>query len=135
MTATARALDITQSAALAAYDKKAEDLVALDVSGLTPIADVFLIATASNERQVTAIAEGIEQALLAKGVKSVRREGVREGRWALVDFNDVIVHVMHQEDRAYYSLERLWKDCPVVDLPADVSPAGVSAAGVSPADL
>lgn len=128
MTATARALDITRAAALAAYDKKAEDVVALDVSVQTPIADVFLIATASNERQVTAIAEGIEQSLLATGVKAVRREGVREGRWALMDFNDVIVHVMHQEDRAYYSLERLWKDCPVVDLPADVSPAEVSAA-------
>ena len=130
MTATARALEITESAALAAYEKKAEDLVALDVSGLTPIADVFLIATASNERQVTAIAEGIERALLEKGVKSVRREGVREGRWALVDFNDVIVHVMHEEDRAYYSLERLWKDCPVVDLPVDESPADLL-----PADL
>lgn len=135
MTATARALEITESAALAAYEKKAEDLVALDVSGVTPIADVFLIATASNERQVTAIAEGIEKALLEKGVKSVRREGVREGRWALVDFNDVIVHVMHEEDRAYYSLERLWKDCPVVDLPADMSPAGESPAGLLPADL
>lgn len=123
MTATARALDITQAAALAAYDKKAEDVVALDVSAQTPIADVFLIATASNERQVTAIAEGIEASLLATGVKAVRREGLREGRWALIDFNDLIVHVMHQEERAYYSLERLWKDCPVVDLPADVSPA------------
>ncbi len=120
MTATARALDITQSAARAASAIKAEDIVALDVSGQTPIADVFLIATASNERQVTAIAEGIEQALLETGVKAIRREGVREGRWALMDFNDLIVHVMHQEDRAYYSLERLWKDCPVVDLPADV---------------
>ena len=123
MTATTRALDITQAAALAAYDKKAEDVVALDVSAQTPIADVFLIATASNERQVTAIAEGIEASLLATGVKAVRREGLREGRWALIDFNDLIVHVMHQEERAYYSLERLWKDCPVVDLPADVSPA------------
>lgn len=120
MTATARALDITQSAARAASAIKAEDIVALDVSGQTPIADVFLIATASNERQVTAIAEGIEQALLETGVKAIRREGVREGRWALMDFNDLIVHVMHQEDRAYYSLERLWKDCPVVDVPADV---------------
>jgi len=123
MTATTRALDITQAAALAAYDKKAEDVVALDVSAQTPIADVFLIATASNERQVTAIAEGIEASLLATGVKAVRREGLREGRWALIDFNDLIVHVMHQEERAYYSLERLWKDCPVVGLPADVSPA------------
>jgi len=120
MTATARALEITQAAARAASDKKAEDIIALDVSAQTPIADVFLIATANNERQVTAIAEGVEQALMATGVKSVRREGVREGRWALVDFNDVILHVMHEEDRAYYSLERLWKDCPVVVLPADL---------------
>ena len=82
-----------------------------------PLADVFLLATGANERQVAAIAEGVEEALLAIGAKAIRREGMREGRWALMDFNDVIVHVMHQEDRAYYSLERLWKDCPVVALP------------------
>ena len=120
MTATARALDLTQSAARAASDKKAEDIVALDVSATMPLADVFLMATGSNERQVAAIAEAIEEALLATGVKAIRREGIREGRWALIDFNDVIVHVMHQEDRAYYALERLWKDCPVVALPEDL---------------
>ena len=120
MTATTRALELTESAARAAADKKADTLVALDVSAQTPIADVFLIASGANERQVTAIAEAIEEALGATGVHAVRREGVREGRWALIDFNDVIVHVMHQEERAYYSLERLWKDCPVVDLPDDL---------------
>lgn len=120
MTATQRAVDLTKAAALAASDKKAEDIMALDVSAQTPIADVFLLATGSNERQVSAIAEAIEEALLATGAKAIRREGVREGRWALMDFNDLIVHVMHQEDRAYYSLERLWKDCPVVALPADL---------------
>ena len=118
MTATLRAVDLTKTAALAASDKKAEDILALDVSAHMPLADVFLLATGANERQVAAIAEGIEDALLATGVKASRREGMREGRWALMDFNDVIVHVMHQEDRAYYSLERLWKDCPVVPLPA-----------------
>ncbi len=117
MTATQRAVDLTTTAALAASDKKAEDILALDVSAQMPLADVFLLATGANERQVAAIAEGIEDALLATGVKAIRREGMREGRWALMDFNDVIVHVMHQEDRAYYSLERLWKDCPVVPLP------------------
>ncbi len=117
MTATHRAVELTHAAAQAASDKKAEDIMALDVSAQTPIADVFLLATGSNERQVSAIAEGIEEALLATGAKAVRREGMREGRWALMDFNDIIVHVMHQEDRAYYSLERLWKDCPVVALP------------------
>lgn len=118
MTATDRAVDLTHAAAVAASDKKAEDLLALDVSAQTPIADVFLLASGSNERQVSAIAEAVEEAMLESGVKAVRREGLREGRWALLDFNDVIVHVMHQEDRAYYSLERLWKDCPVVALPA-----------------
>jgi len=82
-----------------------------------PLADVFLIASGTNERQVAAIAEGIEDALFDQGAKAIRREGMREGRWALMDFLDVIVHVMHQEDRAYYELERLWKDCPVVPLP------------------
>lgn len=117
MTATERALELTRAAALAASDKKATELVALDVSAQLPLADTFLIASASNERQVVAVAEGIEEALHALGAKALRREGVRDGRWALLDFNDVIVHVMHQEDRAYYDLERLWKDCPVVELP------------------
>lgn len=120
MTATPASLTLTEYAARAAADKKAEDLVALDVSERLPLADVFLIATGTNDRQVVAIAEAIEEALMEHGVKAVRREGVREGRWALLDFNDVIVHVMHQEERAYYALERLWKDCPVVDLPDDL---------------
>ncbi len=117
VTASSRALALTEAAARAAADKKAEEVVALDVSQQLPLADVFLIASGTNERQVAAIAEGIEDALLDQGAKAIRREGMREGRWALMDFNDVIVHVMHQEDRAYYELERLWKDCPVVPLP------------------
>lgn len=117
MSADARALSVVEVAARAAADKKAEDLIALDVSERMPLADVFLLASGSNERQVVAIAEAIEDELLKQGVKAERREGVREGRWALLDFNGVMVHVMHQEDRAYYELERLWKDCPVVDLP------------------
>lgn len=116
MTATERVIELTTLAALAADAKKAEDVIALDVSSKLPFADVFLIASGSNERHVASIAEGIEEALHAQGVEAVRREGVREGRWALLDFNDVIVHVMHDEDRAYYELERLWKDCPVVPL-------------------
>ena len=123
MTASERALALTHAAALAAGDKKAENVVALDVSEHMPLADVFLIASASNERQVVAIAEGIEDALMGDGAKALRREGVRGGRWALLDFNDLIVHVMHDEDRAYYALERLWKDCPVVPLPAQATEA------------
>lgn len=116
MSATTRAVELTRLAARAADDKKGEEIVALDVSSRMPLADVFLVVSGSNERQVVAIAEAVEEALLADGTKAVRREGIREGRWALLDFNDLIVHVMHQEDRAYYELERLWKDCPVLSL-------------------
>lgn len=120
MAASERSLALTRAAARAASDKKAERIIALDVSEHLPLADVFLIASGSNERQVVAITEGIEEALAGHDAKALRREGVREGRWALLDFNDVIVHVMHDEDRAYYDLERLWKDCPVVELPDDL---------------
>ncbi len=114
MTATARTIELVQAAAKAADAKKAESIVALDVSSHLPLADAFLIASASNERLVVAVAEAIEEELAKHGADAVRREGVREGRWALLDFNDVIVHVMHEEERSYYELERLWKDCPVI---------------------
>ncbi len=116
MTASERAVALTVAAARSAADVKAENLIALDVSGQLALADVFLIASGSSERQVTAIAERIGDDLAESGSKALRREGVRRGRWALLDFNDLVVHVMHQEDRAYYELERLWKDCPTVPL-------------------
>lgn len=118
MTASSRALDLARAAALAADDKKAEQIIALDVSEKMPLADVFLIASGANERQVVSIVDAIEEKLQADGAHALRREGTRGGRWAVLDFNDLIVHVMHQEDRAYYELERLWKDCPVVPLPS-----------------
>ena len=80
---------------------------------------MFLIASATNERQVSAIVDAVEEALHARGVKALRREGAREARWVLLDFGDVVVHVQHADDRIYYALERLWADCPVVDLPPD----------------
>ena len=120
MAASERAVALTIAAAKAASDKKAERLVALDVSAHMPLADVLLITSGTNERHVVSIAEGVEESLAKVSAKALRREGMRDGRWALMDFNDVIVHVMHDEDRAYYDLERLWKDCPVVELPADL---------------
>ncbi|MGC4175009.1 ribosome silencing factor [Demequina sp.] len=123
MTASERALELARTAALAAEDVKAEEIVALDVSEKMPLADVFLIASGTNERQVVAIVDAIEEKLHANGAKALRREGARGGRWAVLDFNDLIVHVMHQEDRAYYELERLWKDCPVVPLPSAPLPS------------
>ena len=116
MTATDHARDILQIAALAADSKQAEDLVALDVSGPLPLTDVFLLASGRNERQVISIASEIEDKLIEAGVKTIRREGREQGRWVLLDFGDLIVHVFHEEDRMYYSLERLWKDCPAIPL-------------------
>lgn len=123
MAASERARELLSVAALAADAKQAEDLVALDVSGPLPLTDIFLLATGRNERNVMSIASEIEDKLVEAGAKALRREGRSEGRWVLLDFGDLVVHVFHEEDRMYYSLERLWKDCPVLplDLPAPSS--------------
>lgn len=116
MTATDHARELLAIAAIAADDKQAEDLVALDVSGPLPLTDIFFIATGRNERNVIAIAGEIEDKMIEAGVKTIRREGRAEGRWVLLDFGDLVVHVFHEEDRMYYSLERLWKDCPAIPI-------------------
>jgi ribosome-associated protein len=111
--------EMLQLAAAAAVSKGGEDLVALNVSEPLPLVDIFLLVTGNSERNVAAIADEIEDNLIEAGHKRVRREGRAEARWVLLDFGDLIVHVFHQEERVYYGLERLWKDCPVVpiDLP------------------
>ena len=119
MPASDRALQLTYAAARAAADRKAEEIIALDVSAQLVLTDVFLIASGTNERQVGAIVDAVEEALFKLGAKPLRREGKSQGRWVLIDFGDIVVHVQHAEDRVYYALERLWKDCPVIDLPAD----------------
>lgn len=116
MTATAKAILTTNIAAMAAADKLADNIVALDVTDPLPLTDVFLLASGRNERQVVSIADEIEDRLLAAGVKALRREGRTAGRWVLLDFGDVICHIMHEEDRMFYSIERLWADCPVIKL-------------------
>ncbi len=123
MTASVHSIELLQRASAAADSKQAEDLVALDVSGPLPLTDVFLLVTGRNERNVVAIASEIEEQLIASGSKPLRREGRAEGRWILLDFGDLVVHVFHEEDRVYYSLERLWKDCPAIpiELPARAS--------------
>ena len=122
MTASPKAVEIAQIAARAAVAKLALDPVAFDVSERLAITDIFLIVAATNERQVGAVVDGVEEALLAAGVKTVRREGDRENRWVLLDFLDTVVHVQHSEERALYALERLWKDCPAIDL-GELEPA------------
>lgn len=121
MTASPRAREILAVAALAADSKQGEDIVALDVSGPLPLTDVFLLASGRNERLTQAIADEIEDKLAEIGVKALRREGKAEGRWILLDFGDLVAHVFHEEDRMYYSLERLWKDCPVIPLDLPVA--------------
>ena len=118
MAATQIAIDLAKAAAAAAEDKLASKVVAIDVSEQLALTDIFVLASAPNDRQVSAIVEGVEDRLRALGVKPVRREGERDGRWVLIDFSDIVVHVQHEEERDYYQLERLWKDCPAIDLTA-----------------
>ena len=136
MTASPRARELVNIAAIAADSKQAEDLVALDVSGPLPLTDIFLLATGRNERNVVAIAGEIEDKMIEAGAKPLRREGRAEGRWILLDFGDIVVHVFHEEDRMYYALERLWKDCPAVelDVPSTVNPASLESAAVDSAE-
>ncbi|WP_136035919.1 ribosome silencing factor [Microbacterium sp. K35] len=108
--------EMLRIAAEAAVAKGGEDLVALNVSEPLPLVDIFLLVTGNSERNVAAIADEIEDRLVESGHKRVRREGRAEARWVLLDFGDLIVHVFHPEERVYYGLERLWKDCPVIPL-------------------
>lgn len=124
MTATQRATELAQAAGAAAQDKLAEDVLGLDVSDQLALTDVFVIASAPSERQVDSIVEAVEERLLRLGAKPLRREGQKEGRWVLLDFGDIVVHVLHSEDREFYGLERLWKDCPVVVMPQARPAAG-----------
>jgi ribosome-associated protein len=113
---TERALELAMTAAQAAADKKAQDIVVIDVADQLAITDAFVIASASNERQVVAIVDAVEEALLnlPEKAKPVRREGERQGRWVLLDYIDVVVHIQHAEEREFYALDKLWKDCPTV---------------------
>jgi ribosome-associated protein len=114
MTASSEARETAMLAAQAAADKLATNVSIVDVSDRLAITDAFVLASAPNERQVQAIVDEVEERLRQHGVKPVRREGVAESRWVLLDFIDVVVHVQHAEERAYYALERLWKDCPTI---------------------
>lgn len=135
MTATDRAIELVAAAAQAASDKLSTDIVAFDVSEQLVITDAFLLCSASNDRQVKAVVDAIEERLRQAGAKPLRREGERDGRWVLLDYGDIVVHVQHDEERAYYSLERIWRDCPTVRLPESVTsgPGAGPESDVSPA--
>lgn len=118
MQSAASATEMLQIAAEAALSKGGEDLLALNVSEPLPLVDIFLLVTGNSERNVAAIADEVEDRLIEAGHKRVRREGRDEARWVLLDFGDLIVHVFHEQERTYYGLERLWKDCPIVPIEA-----------------
>ncbi|MBO7664947.1 MAG: ribosome silencing factor [Aeriscardovia sp.] len=120
MSATKEVIECLGIAANAANDMKAEDIVAIDVSDTLVVADAFLIAGASNPRQVLAIAEEIEKRLFLRcRRKPESREGLEEATWVLLDFDDFVVHVMTDESREFYALEKLWADCPRLDIALD----------------
>jgi len=114
--ATERSVDLAKTAALAADDKLATTIVGIDVSEQLALTDAFVIVSASSDRQVNSIVDEVEDKLREKGAKPIRREGERDGRWVLLDFGDIVVHVQHDEERDFYELERLWRDCPEIDL-------------------
>ena len=132
MTATDSAIAMAKVAAQAAADKLAKDVLLVDVSDRLAITDVFVIVTGANERQVSAIVDEVEEQMRAHGVKPVRREGERDGRWVLLDFLDVVVHVQHSEERVFYALDRLWRDCPVIPWVDADAPEGELGAAADP---
>ena len=119
MPATDHAVALTRTAARAAAEKKAGDIVAIDVSERLVLTDVFLILSGDNDRQVRAIVDAIDEAMLKAGARRRQCEGLEEASWVLIDYSDIVVHVQQAEAREYYALERLWKDCPRIDLPED----------------
>jgi ribosome-associated protein len=121
VTATDRAIELIRIAAEAAADKLGENIIALDVSEQLVITDAFLVCSAPNDRQVKAIVDEIEKRLRDHDAKPLRREGLKDGRWVLLDYADIVVHVQHDEERSFYALERLWRDCPLIELPEHVT--------------
>jgi len=109
------AAEKTRLAVEAALEVKAEDVVALDVRELASFADAFVVATGRSDRQVRAIADSIERAMREAGAPVLGVEGYPEGRWVLIDLDDVIVHVFQPEARAHYDIERLWSDAPQIE--------------------
>ena len=119
MTAAPESRTMATIAARAAAAKLAENILVIDVSEHLVITDYFVIASASNDRQVVAIVDEVEEKMRWAGYKPARREGTREGRWVLLDYFDIVVHIQHQEEREYYALDRLWRDCPVIEVDLD----------------
>jgi len=117
----ASSLELARFAALAALDKKAEDLVVLDVRGLSSFTDFFVIMSGRSTRHVQGLAQAVDAVLRHKNVKDGNTEGLNEGHWVLLDYNDVIVHIFYSEDRSFYNIEGLWHDAPRVEIEPEAS--------------
>ncbi|MFC5370293.1 ribosome silencing factor [Arcanobacterium bovis] len=121
MSASATSIEMTIVAARAAAELKATSITAIDVSERLVLTDAFLVVSGSSERQVRAIVDAVEEAVEKEGHDRLRREGLDgEAHWVLLDFGDLMVHVQQDEDREFYALEKLWGDCPEIELPADI---------------
>ena len=116
MPASQTARSYLSEAALALEEKSASELVALDVSDHLAFTDIFLICSGRNERMVRSIADSAERRLQTCGATRYRREGQTTGRWILLDFGELVIHVFHPEERGFYQLERLWRDCPEISI-------------------
>lgn len=123
MSATPYAIELTTAAARAAADRKAEEIIAIDVSERLALTDVFLVLSGTSDRHVRSIVDAVDEAMLAAGARRRRREGFEDAHWVLIDYDDVVVHVQQVEDREFYAMERLWRDCPFIELPADLTTA------------
>ena len=109
-------LELVKKAVAALEDKKAEDVTIIDISGVSTIADYFIIANASNQNQLTAMQDAVDEAMYKEGVHAKQIEGNRSSTWILMDYQDIIVHLFSKEDRLFYDLERIWRDGKVIDI-------------------
>lgn len=133
MSATPEAVAMATVAARAAAGKLGTDIVVIDVSEQLAITDLFVVITGRNDRQVNAIVDEVEEKMRRAGYKPARREGTREGRWVLLDYIDIVVHIQHEEEREFYGLDRLWKDCPTVPVDVEDVPAEPEGGGAADA--
>ncbi len=109
-------LELAQICARVALDAKAEDVVILDVTGISSFTDYFVIMSGRSTRHVQGLAETIEHAMRSKRINTSHAEGLQEGMWVLLDFNDVVVHIFYHEQRSFYDLEGLWHDAKKIDI-------------------
>jgi ribosome-associated protein len=124
-TATPDAIEAARAAAAAIDDKNGEDILLLDLSSLLVVTDVFVVASGTSNRHVRTLVDEAEEALKTLGKRPLRREGVDHGEWVLLDYGDVVIHVFDRPTRAYYELERLWADAPMIDF--ERSPSNIDA--------